>query len=406
MQHELALPRSEEPRRSRRYWLHLGDNLFRHLLLYAAPVVILTAIGVVVVQGSEAEYKSTATVDASTNPLVQNLSEDEDSFFFRTPALATGEFINEQFRTDVFTTSVAESAGLDTDVVGVNTVRNNVGARANGDSLVAISATWADPNTARQLAQATIDTYRATVVDTVAAESRAAEEFFTDLLDEAEEASNQAQDELDEFVAGLPAVANTNDYTVAEQLEIERLTNALERADTNVENAQDQIQEAQLRVAQSRSEAGESIRLIDQPSLPDSPEPRLFQMVSVVAVFFVLGIIVSTAALLLTTAFDRTVRFDLDVIESANSATVASVGTIKSLRRQPAALRWVPAGELGSGDDDSDQEPLSDDADDLGDSEDDDRVDTEDGNIEDVETTDPADDDDQVDSELTDSSTR
>ena len=61
-------------------------------------------------------------------------------------------------------------------------------------------------------------------------------------------------------------------------------------------------------------------------------------MVSLVIVFFLLGVIVAIAALLVTTAFDRTVRFDLDVIESSNSTTVASVKTIKALSRRPISL--------------------------------------------------------------------
>lgn len=338
MPYEPPPRRVDEPRRSRRYWLHLGDNFFRHAIFYVVPLILVTALGVVLSQRATAEFQSTATVDASSNPLVQNLAVSESSAFFRPPSQITASFINDQLSTDVFTTAVGQAAGLNTDVVELAAIRRSIGASANGDSLVVIGAAWANPQTAQLLAQATIDTYRITVVNSVAADSIAAEDFFRDLQGEAETIRTDAEGELSRYLAGLPPVSSTEDYTVAEQLEIQRLTSSLERADTNVETAKDQIQQAQLRVAQIQSEAGESIRLIDPPSLPIESKSQLLRMVSLVIVFFLLGVIVAIAALLVTTAFDRTVRFDLDVIESSNSTTVASVKTIKALSRRPISL--------------------------------------------------------------------
>ena len=84
-------------------------------------------------------------------------------------AEATSRLVQEQLRTDVFATAVAEASGLgsalETGLISTGSIRRNLSAGANGDSLVVIKASWTDPVTAQSLAQAAIETYRDYVVE-------------------------------------------------------------------------------------------------------------------------------------------------------------------------------------------------------------------------------------------------
>ncbi len=320
--------------------MHLIDNLFRHLILYLIPIALFAVVGLVLAQRSAPEFTSDATLDASNNPLIEELDvRGDDALFRQSNADSTANFINERLRTESFSTEVANAAGLgnqlDAGLITNTTIRTQVSVAANGDSIVTVAGTWSDPTTAQNLAQATIDTYRNYVVDTVTEDSIAAEEFFTELLNRATDQRTIAEDQLNDYVVSLPPVLDGADRPVIETATIERLNSALERAEVNVELARSEIEAAQLEVAKSRSEAGLSIRLIDPPELPLSSEGQLIQIISLVAVFIILGILTSATALVITTALDNSVRFEFDVAHRTGNVHVASVRSLRRLRKGP-----------------------------------------------------------------------
>ena len=327
--------------RSRRFWLHLGDNFFRHILLFIAPVVLLTAVGVLLSQRSDSEFRSVATLDASSNPLVEDITTSGSEFRFLNPAQATAGLVGEQLRTDTFVTEVAAAAGVDTSIVGLSQIRANIAARPSGTSLVEVSATWGEPNIALALAEATIDTYRDYIQENATQRSEAAGDFFTDRLALAEDAFDTAEQELFDYAATLPPLAAGESHSLIDQLGLDQRNAELQQAGEDVQRQKDAIEAAELQIDQLSSEAGQNFRVVDPPQFPTAPETRLLQIIGVIAVFFFMGIIVGVAALLLTTVFDRTVRFDLDIASVAGSPIVASVAPIKSLRRAPTAARGV-----------------------------------------------------------------
>jgi hypothetical protein len=327
-----------ESRQSSRYWLHLVDNLFRRLPLFLLPIIVMVLIGGVLAQRSSAEYSSRATLDASNNPLLDEIDvRGSDPIFRQTNAESTASFINEQLRTDVFATAIAEAAGLgdaiDAGLIGTDTIRGHVSSQPNGDSIIVVRATWSDPTTAQLLVEGTIDSYRDYVISTVASDSLAAEEFYTVLQQRAQSQLDLAEAELNGYVDALPELAEGEERSTNENLTIERLSNAVDRAETSVDDATREIETAQLQVAQSRSDAGQSVRIIDSASIPFAPEPRLFAMVSIVGMFTILGLLISASALFVTTALDHTIRFDIDAIAVTNSSYVATIPNIKGLDR-------------------------------------------------------------------------
>jgi hypothetical protein len=89
-------------------------------LLFLAPIIVLTVLGVVLSQRNEAQYRSTALLDASSNPLVEDLVVGDDTFRFLSPGQGAALQVNDRLRTDVFVSDIAEKAGVDMSIIGVD----------------------------------------------------------------------------------------------------------------------------------------------------------------------------------------------------------------------------------------------------------------------------------------------
>jgi capsular polysaccharide biosynthesis protein len=330
--------------RSRRFWLHLLDNFIRRWPLYLLPVVLMFALGASVANDTVALYSSSANLDASENPLLGELDLRGTNTGKRlTAAQATSRLVQEQLRTDVFATAVAVESGLgpalENGLVSTGAIRRNVSASANGDSIMVIKATWADPITAQSLAQAAIKTYRDYVVETVSNDSVSAVEFYTELQEQAFEEVAAAQLALEDYVGALSPLPEGAVRPIEQELTITRLNGALARADEKVDAARTEIESATLQLAQARSEAGQSVRVIDPPNQPFAPGPRTSTMASIVLAFGALGLVISGTALVLTTALDRSVRFAPDLTDATGLAIVATVPDLKVLRRRGKKAR-------------------------------------------------------------------
>lgn len=328
-------PGGERVPPSRLFWLRAVSKLLSQPIRYLLPVVLFGALGLVAAADQGRDYRASATLDTSDNPLVAASEVSRaNNTGFRSSAETTANFINEQLRTDLFATTVAERAGLadalDADLIGTDAIRRQVSAQPNGDSIIVIRANWSDPQTAQNLVQATFDSYRDYVVDTVAADSRAAENFYSLLRDEAIQELGAAEDALYDYIATVPSAIDAR--SVDQQLTVERLQRALERAETDVAEATNDIETAQLQVARSLSEAGQGVRVIDPPELPAAPSSGLVQAVLLVVMFVLLGFVVAFAALAITTALDSSVKFEADVLAATSATTIITVPFVRHRR--------------------------------------------------------------------------
>lgn len=319
--------------RSSAFWWRLVDNAFRRFVWYALPIVILTGVGVLQASNTIELYESTATLSASSNPLVpeQNAS-GATAQFFESPAGATSRIINEQLRTDSFLMAVADEAGLDQaleiGIIDLEVVRSSIYASERGTSILSVVAQWGDPQTSYQLVSATIDQYQEFLSESVASNAAEAEAFYTEQLEALEVERDLAQEALTTYAASLPP---DEDSFVA-QVEVERLSNELAAAELKVDEAQQNIDAARLARAQQTTEAGRSFTVIDVPRVPDAPESTLIKRLTVVVSFMVLGAAISASVLLITTALDRTVSSVADLLVLPSVTLVASVPTLRSLQ--------------------------------------------------------------------------
>lgn len=337
------------------FWWRLTDNFFRRIVWYLLPIVALTVVGVMQASSTLRLFASSGTLSAASNPLVPDQPiSGVTRGIFETPASATSRIINERLRTDSFLLSVADRAGLteaiESGLINVDIVRASVWASANGDSILTVNARWADPQTTYELVAATIDEYEMFLNESVASDSTAAEAFYTEQLRRLETQRDQARAVLDEYAIGLPEPEG-DEYPVAIQLELDRLAGEVQSVEDQIMTAQQRLDEARLARAQQTTEAGRSFTIIDPPRVPTSPESVLIDQATTVISFAVLGAVIAAAALVLTTALDRTIASPADVRGMAGIPFVTTVPKLAELT--PSGRRRAADPTQGDGGDGS-----------------------------------------------------
>ena len=121
-----------------------------------------------------------------------------------------------------------------------------------------------------------------------------------------------ATDALDEYLVAHPAGEEEN-RPINETAEIDRLRAAQARADELVTETQLQLDDALAAAQQAQRVVDRQLRTLDEPALPLAPEAGLKNLVLTVAVFVVLGSILSATLIVLAAIFDRSIRTPHDI---------------------------------------------------------------------------------------------
>ena len=316
-------------------------------MLYLLPVILLTALGVLSVSRGDADYKSTGVLNVSTGSLLGELSNvrGSQSFSYETPAASEARQINELMRTDVFVQIVAEEADLgDSLAAGALTlddIRATTVALADGDTLLAVSSTAPSAQGAYRLVTATIDSYVQWQLEASISDSAAAEKFYTDLLGSQDKRVDVAQKAFNDYLISHEAPVPPRERPVEETIELRRLDDALTRAQDQYDTWQTGAEQARLETQRAKSESDQRLRVVDPPQIPAAPEPALKKNVITITIFFILGLMVAAACLVLSTLADRKVRSQ-DDLESIPGLEV--VGVIPRVHtKQRSGRRSKPA---------------------------------------------------------------
>jgi hypothetical protein len=221
--------------------------------------------------------------------------------------------------------------------------------------LLRVVATTDTPKLSATLAKATIDSFIDYTLQGDVSESRAAEEFFAKQLDRYRQELDEAQADLAEFAAAHPG-GPQDERPLAEQVEVDRLRSIVEQAQAQYTTAQQKSDEARLATDKSMTDVSERLRIIDEPTVPTLPEPRLQAAVFTVMLFIVVGLLISFGAVVLATVMDRAVRFPDDVETVLGVPFLAAFPVASQSRRSRRAARKSPprqtayasAGEVGA----------------------------------------------------------
>ena len=316
----------------------LVESFFRRWFLYLAPVVLLAAVGVRSASGLEGEFESSARLSATSNPYVyQPDIRGTQIEYYESAASGTARLVNEQLQTDAFINDIAERAGLgdavDSGLVTRGDIRSRVYASDSGRSNMSIRALWDDPNTALLLVEATMNGYREYLGDLAAADSSEAIEFWSKQKQDAVADVNLAEGELTSYVEQLPPLQAGEDRPTEQVLEIQRLNSAIDRALDAEREAQAAIDEAEFAAAQALSNSSRELLLIDPPTAATAPDSVRRDQIVAVAMFTLLGLVMSAAALILGTAADKSIRTRSQLISVHGTPTAVVIPHLRQLRR-------------------------------------------------------------------------
>ncbi len=288
------------------------------------------AIGFTQAMNTTALYKSSATLRASTNPLLpEQTVSGADARLWETPAAATSRIISDQLSTDAFLTAVADGAGLgqaiESGQLELDVVRVSVWSSSSGDSLLSVNASWADPQTSYQLVDATIAEYNRFLAETVARDASNALSFWTERLDALQTERLNAEEELADFLADQPALVDDQAYPADVQLRIGRLSGNIESIEVQIRAIEAEIDRAILTRTQQTTEAGKSFSIVDEPRVPTAPESTLITQAMLVLSFLLMGFVIAVAALAVTTVLDHSISSTADLIGIDGVTQVAIV---------------------------------------------------------------------------------
>lgn len=311
-----AEPAPEERGLTQRMVVNLLETFFKRPLVMLAPLLFMLALGVFTAMGADKEYRSTGVLNATPGNLLTDLTGTQTSFAFETPSTITSRSIGEQLNTDRFIDRVIERAGLTSAVEsGLRTrdqIRASISTSTRGDNLVAVAAVSPTPQEAQALAQGTLEAFREYVAENDVGDALFRAETLRESLRVAEEQADEATNLLLEYLRGHPSGDEEN-RPVNETSEITRLTAAQTRADELVTETQQQLDDAIADAEQAQRVVDRQLRTLDEPQVPLYAEAGLKKLVLTVAVFVVLGAILTATLTVLAAIFDRSIRTPHDI---------------------------------------------------------------------------------------------
>ena len=294
----------------------LAETIFRRWWLFTLPIVAMVAIGVTTVRSNDQEFRSTALLSVRSETLLGTLLDGgSGSFSWESPAQSMSREMNELLRTDDFVENVVGTAGIDTSLAGFATIqdaRDAIWASARGEGLVSVTAATQDPVASHRLTEATIDAFVQSVIDSSVAQSLAAQDFLSELVEGYERDLNAANAEVDAFLLANPG-GDGAQLSASEQIELDRLRTIASRAETRYDGAVRSIEDAELSVQRDMADAEQRLNVVDRPVVPAAPEPTLRRDVMVVGFFLVIGLLLSAVWVAVAAALDRTIRWGGDV---------------------------------------------------------------------------------------------
>jgi hypothetical protein len=180
------------------------------------------------------------------------------------------------------------------------------------------------------LVNAVVDNYVQWQINEDLTESTVAQEFFQDLTDDYRADLNQVRQELDEYLITHPE-PERGERPQLEQIQIARLEGNVRLAETRFSTAVENDEVARLAMTQSESSAQQSYFLIDAPQVPLGPEVSLKDLVVNVAIFVIVGTILSGVGIAGGALLDRSLRVPLDVHHGLDLPVLASLPDVTDL---------------------------------------------------------------------------
>jgi uncharacterized protein involved in exopolysaccharide biosynthesis len=301
--------------------LRLLENYFRHRWIYLLPIVFLSIAGGIYLYKAPRLYTTYSTVYVQKQSMISALTAVNNAgFSWSTPSqLATAEF-RELIQTDSFIRAVIQKTDLEstmnlgsTDVENMlKEVRKSVWVAPVGDNQIAIGANYKNPQVAVQLVQGLFDIYLSWKINSANTDAQVAQNFFSSLIPTYKGNLESIRQELLDYLIQHPEpIRGIRPDT--EQVQVDRIQGDLQIAGSRYVEALNKLENAKLAASQNESDIRQTYTMIDAPELPTKPATSLRSMALKSLIFVVVGVLISTMAVLGISVLDRSFRFPIDV---------------------------------------------------------------------------------------------
>jgi uncharacterized protein involved in exopolysaccharide biosynthesis len=297
--------------------LNILEAFFRRPWLHLIPLILMVGVGISSVINMSKEYTSGGSLRATSGSVISDVTEsaNQTSFGFESPASATAREINELLRTEAFVTLVAERSEIPLvegqEALLKAIISASTSAFADGDQLVRVTATTDRPDLSELLATATIETFVQFKLDDTLQGTREAEQLLQQREQDDREAVTEAQTNLRNFYT-QNGITDPEDVTAEQSLAIAQLESELARAEARLTRTLDDLDQAESATTSARAEINQRFRQVGAPGTGVA-EPVVRKAILTMAVFVVLGIVLSLALVLVTATLDRTIRVPNDI---------------------------------------------------------------------------------------------
>ena len=320
--------------------LRLLESYFRHRWLNLLPIVLMLGLAIAsIFLQQKPLYLSEGILYVQRGSLLNSLtSVRNDSFTWLTPAQETAEEINDLMKTDAFMRAVVSKTDLEDEMSGspvqmaelISGARESVWVRPNGRNQLLIGAAHEKRTLPAQLVNAIVDNYVQWQINKDLTESVVAQSFFQDLTLDYLADLEQARQQFDEYLIAHPE-PERGDRPHIERIQIARLEGNVRLAEQRYAKTIESDEVARLAMTQAESLVQQSYFLIDAPKDPFGPEVSLKSLVVNMAIFIIVGVIISGAGIVGGALLDRSLRVPLDVQHGLNLPVLASISDVTEL---------------------------------------------------------------------------
>jgi capsular polysaccharide biosynthesis protein len=313
--------------------LRLLESYFRHRWLYVLPIVIVVVAGGVYVLSMPPEYSASGQIYVSQENLLANLTSTSSSgSWWSSAAQVTVTEIDELIGTQAFVRTVIQKTDLEPRMsLGpesidetITHVRDILSTRAVGDKLVEISATGDDPNIVYQVVISTMDAYVQWKINSGYQESIAARTFFDNLIAPYQSDVDKTRSDLVSFLTAHPNPVR-GDRPPAEQMELDRLQQSVQKAEDRLSSARNNEESARLSQVQSESVTKQTYMVIDQPQMPQVAALSSKTILTNMVIFLAVGVFLMVVGVAGGALLDRSLRFPIDVRHGLSLPVLAMV---------------------------------------------------------------------------------
>lgn len=313
--------------------LRVLESYFRHRWLYLLPTVIMIGVGGASFMNRTNEYIASSTFYVQEGSFLSSLTSiREAGFSWVTPAQTAVNELRQLEGTTAFVraivqqTSLEENMGNGSDAINatINATRDDIWFSVMGDNLLMVAAINEDPEVARELVEATINSYVQWQINADREESVSTQLFFSELIAAYQADVDTARDELRNYLNNNPEPVRGTRPEL-EQMEIGQLETAIALAEGRLLSAIEDEENARLGMIQAESDARQQYFVIDAAKTPTQPASSTSEAMTSSIIFVVVGIVMTIIGFVGAAIIDRSFRFGIDVQHMLDLPIIAQV---------------------------------------------------------------------------------